>query len=148
MPERSFHSGSAVETLAHSDHWHRTAAEYSSQLSQAKSQLKYRSRHLGQWPEKTRGLLTPEYEIRSADLAVKQLLGFYNLNLIRRSRSGKVASLFTLPEWLFSDGDHSVGVHRQWDPIYNLGRLTDSGSKGLDFAHHSAFSAFCTTGML
>jgi hypothetical protein len=53
-----------------------------------------------------------------------------------------------LLELLFSDDDHFVGGRRRWDPVYNLGRWTGSGSKGLGRARRSAFFVFCTTGML
>lgn len=76
MLERSFHLGSAVETPVHFGRWYKSVADYLIQLSQAKSQLKCRSRHLAQWQEKSFALLRPEYEVQSSGPAVKQLLDF------------------------------------------------------------------------
>lgn len=48
MLERSFHLGSVVETPVHSGRWYKNVADYLIQLSQERSQLKCRTRHLAQ----------------------------------------------------------------------------------------------------
>lgn len=92
------------------------------------SQWMYRRKH-SRLPENILALLMREYESHFDDLMAK---------LPRRHVQG----------WKAFAGGRCVFSYLQWGQEYNLGPLSGSESKGLDFVHRSASSAGDTTDML